>query len=49
MYEFSSWCFLCAQEQNVEVEIKSLSTEIQEKISEFSIVVGIKHINFVIF
>lgn len=39
MYEYSSWCFLCAQEHDVNVEIKSLSNDIQLKISEFSIVV----------
>lgn len=39
MYEYSSWCFLCAREHEVDVEIKSLKDEIQEKISEFSIVV----------
>lgn len=39
MYEYTSWCFLCAHDTEVEVEIKTLPTEIQEKISDFSIVV----------
>lgn len=41
MYQFSSWCFLCANTDNVSFEIKSLQQELQEKISEFSIVVNL--------
>lgn len=42
MLEFTSWCFLCAHDDEVDVEIKTLPTELQEKISDFSIVVD-KH------
>jgi hypothetical protein len=40
MYEFTKWCFLCASDKNVNVNIKSLEEVIREHIGQFSIIVS---------
>lgn len=48
MYQFKSWCFLCASEKNVDVEIQTLDDTLRETIGQFSLIVGFKyfHVNF---
>lgn len=45
MYSFSSWCFLCASEKDVNVEIQSLEAALKQNIGEFSIIVRIEILN----
>lgn len=42
---FSHWCFLCASENEANVEIKSLDEATREIIGEFSIIVRIKFLS----
>lgn len=42
MFEFSCWCFLCAGEIDVNVEILGLDEQIRESIGQFSIIVSNK-------
>lgn len=39
MYQFSGWCFLCAEEKNVDVQIQQLDEPLREDIGQFSIIV----------
>lgn len=40
MYQFTKWCFLCASETDVEVDILSLEANLREIIGQFSIIVS---------
>lgn len=42
MYQYTLWCFLCANEKNVNVEIQLLDDATRETIGQFSLIVRMK-------